>query len=371
MRKIAILCMLTTTTVAGPIGAQSAADKATAQALFDAGKNLLADGKYAESCAKFAESQRLDPAPGTLLNLADCYEKSGLTASAWATWLEAAAAARQAGQTERERAARDRATALKSRLVSITVVVPEAHRIANLAVRRDGTLVGIATWGTAVPVDPGTHSVMATAPGHRNWQTTVTVVDGVQPVHVTVPKLELEVPPVPPNYPPNTVPASSGQPAIVSQPAATPPPNFSAPPPVGVPTLQRAGSIATEPQEVESEGATQRTWAYVAGGVGIAGIAVGSFYGLRANSKNEDSIALCSTETLCGQAGYDLRQDALDAATYSTIAFGVGSAALVTGVVLLLTAPSVESATRQPQSAWAVRAGMATSSGHISIGRVF
>jgi hypothetical protein len=69
---------------------------------FDDGKRLAAQGRYAESCPKLAESQRLDPAPGTLMNLADCYENAGLTASAWATWLEAASATKQAGQVERE-----------------------------------------------------------------------------------------------------------------------------------------------------------------------------------------------------------------------------------------------------------------------------
>ena len=66
-----------------PAGAQPAPlgnDRVAAEALFDEGRNLVAAGKIAEACPKFADSQRLDPSPSTLLNLASCWEKLGRTA---------------------------------------------------------------------------------------------------------------------------------------------------------------------------------------------------------------------------------------------------------------------------------------------------
>src|SRR5262249_2265450 len=72
------------------------ADPASAQTLFDQAKQLMADGKYRDACPKLEESQRLDPGPGTLFQLASCYEKIDRTATAWAAFLEVAAAAKAA-----------------------------------------------------------------------------------------------------------------------------------------------------------------------------------------------------------------------------------------------------------------------------------
>ena len=75
------------------LGATRARADATteADALFDEGLKAMDAGDHAAACAKFGESQRLDPAAGTLLHLGNCYEKVGKTASAWATFLDAAA----------------------------------------------------------------------------------------------------------------------------------------------------------------------------------------------------------------------------------------------------------------------------------------
>jgi hypothetical protein len=61
-----------------PVGAQSP-NEAAATALFDEGRRVMAENHYAEACPKLAESERLAPSGGTLINLADCYEHAGLT----------------------------------------------------------------------------------------------------------------------------------------------------------------------------------------------------------------------------------------------------------------------------------------------------
>ena len=48
-----------------------------AESLFREGKRLSGEHKFAEACPKFAESYKLDPGLGTLLNLAICHEVGG------------------------------------------------------------------------------------------------------------------------------------------------------------------------------------------------------------------------------------------------------------------------------------------------------
>src|SRR6187399_829900 len=86
-----------------------AGDEAAAEALFLEAKKLAAAGKLAEACPKFAESNRLDRGAGTLIHLADCYEKNGQSASAWATFKDAASAAQALGRGDWQKLATQRA----------------------------------------------------------------------------------------------------------------------------------------------------------------------------------------------------------------------------------------------------------------------
>jgi hypothetical protein len=194
------------------VSGSARADDAAAQQLFDDAKKLIADGKWATACPKLEESLRLSPTAGTKFNLGDCYEHTGKTASAWAQFLSAATQTKIAGQKDREKAARDRAAALEPRLSRLAIVVPTEARPAGLEVKRDGELVGPAQWGEAVPVDPGEHAVIASAPGKRAWKAKVEVTGAGTTAKLSVPELDDAAPPAAAATAPATAPTTSPPP---------------------------------------------------------------------------------------------------------------------------------------------------------------
>jgi len=288
-------------------GAQtSAQDRAAAEALFSEAGALYQQGRYPEACAKLADSQKLDPAVGTMLNLARCYEKMGRTATAWLTFLDAAAAAKRAHQQERESAARHAAEALAPSLPKLTIQVSETVAADKGEIKRDGTVLPSTLWNTSVPVDPGDHDIECTAPGKKPWSTRVRAEAG-RLLTVAVPPLEDA--PLPP--------AALG--------GSTP------------------GSDEGAAAQAASARSTRRTLAVVAGGLGVVGIGVGTVLGLQAKADGDAVKEACPTK-YCDDANLQRIESANQKATGSTIAFAVGGAALVAGVVLWLTAPSAPKA---------------------------
>jgi hypothetical protein len=276
----------------GAAAQPSAADKATAQVLFEAGRDLKKEGRFDEACPKLEESQRLDPQLGTLLNLADCWANMGRTASAWVSFVELAGAAHRAGDP-REEVARERAAELEPKLTKLRIVVRDAAD--GLEVRRDGDVVREPSWGEALPVDPGDHLVVASAPGHAKWQTTVAVDGAGDVVELVVPPLERATTPDPEPPPPST----GG----------------------GIPAQAIAG--------------------WVVGGAGVVGVAVGIGFAVLTKTNNDESLEHCPTDpNLCDAEGVALRDEARSDQTISIVAFVLGGVALVTGAVLVATAPS-------------------------------
>ena len=164
-------------------------DVVSAEALFIQGRDLMQQGKFAQACPKFAASQRLDPAVGTLLNLGDCYEKNGQIASAWARFREAQTMAQRQGRADRERIARERADGLEPKLPKLDIEL--SQQSVDVEIKRDGNVIDPGQLGSHVPVDPGKHTVEATARGRKPWSTTVDVTGNLT---VRVPVLEPDWP---------------------------------------------------------------------------------------------------------------------------------------------------------------------------------
>jgi hypothetical protein len=298
--------------------AQSTVDsKAAAESLFDDGLALMRKGDLAAACLKLEQSQSIDHGIGTMLYLAECYEKSGRSASAWAMFRQAASEAAASGETTRAEAGRQRAEKLTPVLSKLTVTV-SAPVPPGLELKRNGTPLPSSLWGTPLPVDPGDQRVEASAPGYLPWSGTVRVAANADSAALAVPALT----PQPVNE------LRVAQPAApLIAPAAAPAASTSSP--------------AADTGAASSSGSTQRIVGIVIGAVGVVGIGVGSAFGLQAISKNDEAKKHCpGGGARCDDAqGVSLTEDAQSAARLSNV-FMIGGAVLAAaGVVTYLMAP--------------------------------
>ncbi len=296
------LALATTTTIAGSATAQEPKrDAAAAEVLFAEGKRLMEQKKLSEACPKFEESHRLDPGVGALLNLAACQEQRGKIASAWGHYRDAEQQLRREADLRRAEFARGRAAALEPRLPKLVVTV--AAQPEGFSLARDGVVLSAASFGSELPVDPGPHDLVASAPGHVTRSTRVGAEER-QVTRVTVERLD---------------------------PGPRPPAEIIGP----VPEASRP----PEEEATSDTGDTQRVVGIVVGASGLASLAVGAiFVGLTASSTSTADEG-CPTPTTCDADGFAAVEDARTTALVADVTLIGGVALAAAGVVLHLTAP--------------------------------
>ncbi len=273
-------------------------DALAAEALFSEARTLIKDGRWEDACPKLESSLALDPALGTLLNLAECYAKVGKTASAWLRYREAAAVALQSGQKERETIARDRAKALEGELCRLTVKAPP---LDGLVMKRDGAA---SLTNVPVPIDPGSHEIVVEAPGYEPFATRVLAVDRCDALTVDVPQ------------------------TLGGARAAAPTPK---------PMLPLDASPAPVPGQHGWR--AQHTLAIAVGAVGLVGVALGAGFALDADATNKEGRSKCTPE--CGSDARALIDDAGRSADIATVSFITAGVFLAGAAVLWLTSPSL------------------------------
>lgn len=283
----------------GSPGAEvGAGAKVTAEDLYQQGLELAKQERWGEAAGKFEESNRLDPAPGTTINLADCYEHMGKLASAWTLFLEAGSVFnRRTPPDPRGEIAASRAAALQPKLSRLTIDVPaEVRATPGLEVRRDGQVVGAAQLGTAIAVDPGKHAIEVSAPGKETWKAEVTV--GAEAAKESI-----------------------GVPALVDAKDAG-----------------GGGSGAGG----GSGWPWQKKVALGAAGAGVAGVVIGAVFGADALGKHDELQKRCATGTprSCDAEGLRIAEAQGTVANVSTVGFAVGGALIAAGVVLWVVAPA-------------------------------
>lgn len=286
-------------------------DAALAESLFQEGKRLMDAGKLEEACPKLAESHKLDPAGGTVLAAAMCFEKAGRVASAWAAFTDALAIANRDKRADRAKFATEQLGALELRLPRVTVDVPLAVRaLPNLNLAIDGRALPSAAWDGRTPVDPGAHVLTARADGYDVAETRFSVAQGeLKKVTAPTPPRAAAVPSAPP---------VAGSASAIVAPAAPPPPETPAP-------------RSTHPTLVPG---------LVVGGVGLVALAVGAGFGASALSKTKDANDRCPRSRCADQSAVSLNDTAGSHATLATVFVPVGAVATALGVFLVArTAP--------------------------------
>lgn len=282
--------------------AQDADSKAAAEALFEEGVALGEKGQWSEACKKLEASETLDVAVGTLLHLADCYERVGKLASSWARFREARSLAQALGMADRERIATLRADALEPKLARLTISVPWVPP-PGFEVDLGGTPVPRASWGSALPHDAGPVSVEARAPGYLTFRRTVSVpaTSGARPI-IVIPALEAEAPP---------------------------------PEPSAAPVRPAARPARKLPRSDPDAGYTTRVLGVTFGVVGGVGLATGGVLAVLSSRRNDQSLEQCpNSPRLCTTRGVQLREEATTLADMATISAAVGGGLVATGVVL-------------------------------------
>jgi hypothetical protein len=295
------------------------ADVDRAERLFNAGVEDMLAGRFEQGCTRIAQSQKEDPKPGTVFTLAECFARWGRTASAatqYAAYLEAVKALpgnQQAAHAERVGVAKAEYDKLLPDIPELVLVWPGAPpRDATVTV--DGVEVDQETLGRARHVDPGQHLV-AVSYGDGSQSAKKVAVELGQTLRVILPSAHDRPTPVPDDKP-------------------------------------------EVPEHGKKAGTSQRTWAYIIGGIGAAGVVVGSATGIfvlqqrDVIDKNCDSIG--PGRQACSSEGLSAARDAKAAGTVSTIAFAVGGAGLAIAIPLLLTAPSGSADQTTRRSGWRV-----------------
>lgn len=294
----------------------AAQELAAAEALFNTGVADLEAGKYDTACPALAESQRLDPRPGTLFALADCQDRAGKIASAATLYDDYLLATDQLKPMQRLRhgkridAAKARRAELAPQIPELTLVSPPSMP-AGVRVTRDGADVSPADLGVALPLDPGEHVITFRLDDGPVVEERISLAAGEKTT------LEIDL---------RRAEKKPERPAIASAPRG----GFAQAP-------QSEEKSSGRPGEAKLSG--RRVGALVAGSVGVAGLALGGVTGLMTLAKKPTIEEHCRGK-VCDAEGKAAADATRLPGLLSSIGFGIGVAGAVAGLVLWSTEPS-------------------------------
>lgn len=299
-RGIATAAALITALVGASLAkAASPQDRAAARQHAEQAQELKSKGKLAEACGHWQEVERLDPKLPTLMELAECTEQLGKVVEAQGWWSLARDRAKRDEKPQSKARAETRLAAVQKRVAQLTLQLA-SNAPAGVQVLRDDVPLEAAALGSALPTNPGEHVIVVKLAGRDDAKYSVKLVDGDKQV------LAIDVGP-----------ATKSQ--VAPLPAAPPP--SPSPPPLAAPAPTVAAAPSPEPQLPTSWWTEQRTAGVIFGSAGLVALGVGS-------------ALLVSAKGDAGDRG----------ATVGAISLASGGVLLLSGVVLLVSAPSSDAA---------------------------
>lgn len=275
----------------------TAGEGASAEALFQEGRTAAKAGNFALACQKFSESQKLDPAPGTLLNLAHCQAELGHLARAWEHYQSVLD--QIAPDDDRVAHVREQLAALDPRLPRLTILV--SGEADGVVIERDGVQLGAAAVGVALPVDAGSHEIFVRAPGREPRSYRIELAEGDRQsltVELGPTRLRADAP------------------------------------------RREASAIKKPPlpkPDKPAKASSNLYWGYAAGGIGVIGLAVGTTTGILAFREKRIVREHCDSDYACDDTGLDAARAGDKLALASTIGFAVGVVGIGAGTYLILT----------------------------------
>ncbi len=279
---------------------------ATADSLFRDGRRAADAGNFAVACPKFEESYKLDPAPGTLLNLADCEENRGQLSRAWQHF-------RQLHDLlpvsdDRRPIAEKRAQSLELRAPKLRIVLTSS---VPASVMRDDVLMVPGSLGVSLPVDLGKHVIVVTAPGRQEMRYEMAIAEG-DDKELSVSSGEL-------------LPSGDAQPVVVVT---------HAEPDHGHPAAELHDRVQPPLVLGPHDGSVQRKAAFVVGGVGVVSLVAGTIFGVVALSRLGSANAGCTGNVCASQDSVNQFHGAQSFALAADVTIVLGVALIGTAVSL-------------------------------------
>lgn len=157
--------------------------KRAADALFREGREASDKGDYARACPKFAESQRLDPAPGTLLNLAVCEEHLGNLRSAREHLT--ALLPQLSVSDERAPFAKELLAKIDARFSRLVLSLAPGAPAGTEVKDAEGKVLPL---GSELVLEPGARTLTVSAPGHNPTELRLSLAAGQREAREVAPQ---------------------------------------------------------------------------------------------------------------------------------------------------------------------------------------